>query len=70
MSILVAEDGGKAAGAVLRAERVERVEEGVIRADGSRGRVERRSGVSMRISPRGQALDGNAGTQTWQRLQQ
>ena len=41
MSILVAEDGGEAAGAVLRAERVERVEEGVMRADGSSGRVER-----------------------------
>ena len=41
VSILVAEDGGEAAGAVLRAERVERVEEGVMRADGSSGRVER-----------------------------
>jgi len=52
VSILVAEDGGKAAGAVLRAERVERVEEGVIRADGSRGRVERRSGVGMEDTPK------------------
>ena len=63
MSILVAEDGGEAAGAVLRAERVERVEEGVMRADGSSGRGEKERGGYEDNPPRGQALDGNAGTQ-------
>ena len=67
MSILVAEDGGEAAGAVLRAERVERVEEGVIRVDGSSGRGDKERG-EYQDTPEGPSTGRKRWDPAWQRL--